>query len=524
VIARYDINDYREKTELTSRKLNSVMVMALRSYRDLLAAARAERALAEADIARRAAEDADRAKSMLLANVSHEIRTPLNAILGMTYLALRTPLSASQQDYLRKSHAAGVSLRRIVDDLLDASRIEANRLELTLRPFATRDLLDHVRALTAQRARDKSLGYTIEVSDHVPSWLIGDPERIGQILVNLLSNAIKFTERGGVTLVLSRCGGDGARVELDFIVDDTGIGIAAEHLDRLFQPFSQIDASASRRHGGTGLGLSICRRLAQRMGGTVEVESRAGRGSRFTLRLALEVADDAPSAMPRPATSAFALPAGLRPVLIADDDALNRQIVAELLRDAGIPSEAVENGRLAAEALQRNGARAYSALLLDVHMPELDGSGLARQLRADERYADLPLLAMTAAASGAERTGFLDSGMDDVIVKPVDPHELIATVARWIGSAARAPDADIPPATRSDDPTIAASADDRASCATLRGMLARYDGEAGSFLERERVRIESSLGADTTRRLAERIAVYDFESALLLIPETEPPA
>jgi signal transduction histidine kinase len=528
VIARYDINDYREKTELTSRKLNSVMVMALRAYRDLLAAAQAERALAEAEIARRAAEDADRAKSMLLANVSHEIRTPLNAILGMTYLVLRTPLSEVQQDYLRKSHAAGVSLRRIVDDLLDASRIEANRIELVLRPFATRDLLDHVRALTAQRARDKGLSYELAASDDVPPHLIGDPERIGQILINLLSNAVKFTERGGVSLAVSAAPVDAQRVELTFVVSDSGVGIAAEDLERLFLPFSQIDATASRRHGGTGLGLSICRRLAERMGGTVDVESRRGTGSRFTFRLGLAIADaDAGTvgaAPARPSSDRFTLPAGLRPVLIAADDALNRQIVAELLHEAGIPSEAVENGRAAAERLERRGARAYSALLLDIHMPELDGSDLARRLRADERYLDLPLLAMTAAASGAERTGFLDSGMDDVIVKPVDPQELIATVSRWIGSVSRAAPADrgaihekAAPGARDPD------ADDLASYVALRHLLARYDGEAGSHLERVRDRIEAMLGAACAQRLSERIAVYDFEAALMLLPE-QPPA
>jgi CheY-like chemotaxis protein len=256
------------------------------------------------------------------------------------------------------------------------------------------------------------------------------------------------------------------------------------------------------------------------------VESQRGAGSRFTLRLGLAVADAdaANSAAARPNSSRFTLPAGLRPVLIADDDALNRQIVAEVLNEAGIPSETVENGRVAAERLERRGARAYSALLLDIHMPELDGSELARRLRADERYLDLPLLAMTAAASGAERTGFLDSGMDDVIVKPVDPQELIATVSRWIGSASPATAADVGSTGHVVESAVRdPDADDLASYASLRQLLAHYDGDAGSHLERVRDRIEAMLGAACVRRLSERIAVYDFEAALMLLPE-QPPA
>ena len=229
------------------------------------------------------AEEATAMKSMFLANMSHEIRTPMNAVIGMAYLALKTPLSEKQRDYVSKIHNAGTSLLGVINDILDVSKIEAGRLDIEAVDFRLDDVIASVTSITAQKAQDKGLEFLVDVADSVPQTLVGDSLRLGQVIANLINNAIKFTEQGEVYLTVELLEQVGERATLGFSVMDTGIGMTPEQAARLFQPFSQADASTTRKHGGTGLGLTICRRLVELMGGEIWLESEPGREARFCL-------------------------------------------------------------------------------------------------------------------------------------------------------------------------------------------------------------------------------------------------
>ena len=235
------------------------------------------------------AEEATAMKSMFLANMSHEIRTPMNAVIGMAYLALKTPLSEKQRDYVTKIHNAGTSLLGVINDILDFSKIEAGRLDIEAVDFRLDDVIASVTSITAQKAQDKGLEFLVDVADSVPQTLVGDPLRLGQVIANLINNAIKFTEQGEVYLTVELLEQVGERARLGFSVMDTGIGMTPEQAARLFQPFSQADASTTRKHGGTGLGLTICRRLVELMGGEIWLESEPGAGSTFLFTVSVGV-------------------------------------------------------------------------------------------------------------------------------------------------------------------------------------------------------------------------------------------
>ena len=237
----------------------------------------------ELKVAKEKAEEATAMKSMFLANMSHEIRTPMNAVIGMAYLALKTPLSEKQRDYVNKIHNAGTSLLGVINDILDFSKIEAGRLDIEAVDFRLDDVIASVTSITAQKAQDKGLEFLAEVANSVPQNLVGDPLRLGQVIANLINNAIKFTERGEVYLKAELQEQVGERARLRFSVKDTGIGMTPEQAARLFQPFSQADASTTRKHGGTGLGLTICRRLVELMGGEIGLESEPGVGQHVSV-------------------------------------------------------------------------------------------------------------------------------------------------------------------------------------------------------------------------------------------------
>src|SRR5438046_3404307 len=237
------------------------------------------------------AEDATKAKSAFLANMSHEIRTPMNAIIGLSHLALKTPLNAKQRDYVSKVHNAGTSLLAIINDILDFSKIEAGKLDLETTEFKLDEVLSSVITLTAQKAHEKGLEFLAHAAPGIPEHLLGDPLRLGQILTNFVNNAVKFTERGEVRLEIEALERTGQKVQLKFSVRDTGIGMTGEQAERLFQPFTQADMSTTRKHGGTGLGLTICRRLVELMGGRIWLESEPGVGSTFFFTVWLEVGD-----------------------------------------------------------------------------------------------------------------------------------------------------------------------------------------------------------------------------------------
>jgi signal transduction histidine kinase/DNA-binding response OmpR family regulator/HPt (histidine-containing phosphotransfer) domain-containing protein/HAMP domain-containing protein len=529
--------------------------------------------------AKQKAEEATEMKSMFLANMSHEIRTPMNAIIGLSHLALKTPLSAKQRDYVSKIHGAGTALLAIINDILDFSKIEAGRLDIESTTFNLDEVIGSVTMLTAQKAHEKGLEFLAHVAKEVPDRLVGDPLRLGQVLTNLVNNAVKFTERGEIRLKVEPSSRTERDVQLTFTVRDTGMGMTPEQSAKLFQPFTQADMSTTRKHGGTGLGLTICRRLVELMGGRIGLQSVPGEGTTFHFTLpfgiaplkagqvvperfdrlralvvddnmaAREILSEALSAIARHVDTAasgmqaiaavrqedaagepydvvfmdwrmpqmdglqasrhiksdetlkktpaivlvtafgreevreeadrlnldgyllkpvtrsmlvdtlvqvFAKDAdagapdertlvetgagaqaqatrlrGMR-ILLTEDNEINQQIAIELLEQAGAGVEVANNGREAVERLSADGgAAAFDVVLMDLQMPEMDGYQATTKLRSDRRLARLPIVAMTAHATIEERQRCLAAGMNDHIAKPIDPEQLIATVARF---------------------------------------------------------------------------------------------
>ncbi len=414
--------------------------------RDAAEKARAEAAAARADVertrdvaeqARREAEAANLAKSTFLATVSHEIRTPMNGVLGMIEVLERQGLSAAQQRTVSTIRDSGKALLHIIDDILDFSKIEAGRLELEAIPFSLSTLVTTTLETFRPQVIAKGLSLDAEIDGGSQNALIGDPSRVRQILSNLLSNAIKFTEHGGVRVRVSTAALGEGNTRATVAVTDTGIGLSAEQLGRLFQPFVQADSSITREFGGTGLGLSIVRRLAQIMGGDVAVESTPDAGSMFTVTLTLR---EAPAGSPLKSLAKTKAPVPVRVgarsdgprVLVVDDHPVNREVLVMQLQLLGIAADSAANGVDALAAWVRT---RYAAVLLDIHMPRMDGYELSRRLRAAEAERHgirTPIIAVTADAMKGEEERCLAIGMDAYIVKPVDIERLRATLERWL--------------------------------------------------------------------------------------------
>jgi signal transduction histidine kinase/CheY-like chemotaxis protein/HPt (histidine-containing phosphotransfer) domain-containing protein len=370
----------------------------------------------------RRAESASQSKSEFLATVSHEIRTPLNGVIGMSDLLTDQPLDPCSREYVRTLHASAGRLLELINDILDFSKIESGRLELERRPIRLAALIEDACRLFGPHAEAKGLVIVARLSPGLPAQVMGDPARLRQILLNLLSNAIKFTERGEVRIeaAVSEAG------RLRIVVCDTGLGIAEEQQERLFEPFRQADASTARRYGGTGLGLAICRRLTDAMGGEIGVDSAPGEGSRFWVELPLEPAE-AELERSEPLCST-PLPVAGGSVLVVEDNPVNQQVASAMLERLGCRVRVVDSGHRALEATQQE---VFDLLFMDVQMPEMDGLETVQRLRrAGDWRATVPIVAMTAGGPGAEQARCLAAGMNDYLTKPLNRERLAASLWR----------------------------------------------------------------------------------------------
>ena len=387
---------------------------------------------AELSAALAAAKSADQAKDEFLANMSHELRTPLNAVIGMAGLARSLSTEPRQREYLDKITTSGRHLNRIINDLLDLSKIAAGRMEFENLPFSLRTLIQESNASMAPRAAEKGLDLGESIADGVPDVLRGDPLRVKQILLNLVGNAIKFTAQGRIDVGVSLHLRDETRVCLDITVADTGIGMRPDDLSRLFKPFSQADATVSRQFGGTGLGLAISQRLAEMMDGDISVTSREGSGTCFCARLWLGLGEtDELLAISDAGREAVRVRYQNVRVLVVDDQPFNRDVVEGLLAAVGITPHLAGNGRQALDCLA-TGEEKFDLILMDIQMPVMDGLTATRAIRAMDGFEQLPIVAMTAHTMAHEIEKGVAAGMSDHIGKPFDEAGFYRVLAKWI--------------------------------------------------------------------------------------------
>jgi signal transduction histidine kinase/ActR/RegA family two-component response regulator len=413
-------------TAMKMRAFASGVVKAMRGAR-----LDAERLAAEARSHADAAQAAARAKASFLAMMSHEIRTPMNGILGVADLLRVQSPTPEQKKLIDILSSSGNSLLRIINDVLDFSKMEAERLELRPRPFETRVLIDELQHILGTPALQKGVSFVVDADPALPAVLSGDQQRLSQVLLNLGTNAVKFTDVGEVRMQIRVLAADGDKVRLEFLVSDTGIGMDAAAMGRIFTPFTQV-AEARRHRSGTGLGLVIAQKLVALMGGRIGVRSEVGAGSVFSFTLELPVARS-----PGETHTVAALRLESLSVLVAEDNAVNQTIVAAMLRQLGHRSTVANNGREALAALARED---FDLVLMDYHMPDMDGLEATRALRAGGfgvRDARIPVIALTANAMEGDREICIAAGMDDFLPKPVTIAALREAIERMRGATAK---------------------------------------------------------------------------------------
>ncbi|MFN7935077.1 MAG: response regulator [Bryobacteraceae bacterium] len=410
-------NSITERDALNSRLTNLLSELEVRV---------SERT-AEFEAAKTRAEEASRTKSAFLANMSHEVRTPLNGVIGMLTMLLDHPLDAEQRKRANIALDSAESLLRVLNDVLDLSKIEAGHLDIERLPFRLDQLIEATLSPFRTTAESKGLAFQASVDPKCRTAFFGDPTRLRQILSNLAGNAVKFTQQGSVSVLVQGIEIDERSRAIHLQVRDTGIGIPKDAQLKLFNPFQQADSTTTRRFGGTGLGLAICRELVNRMGGVIGFDSVEGQGSNFWFRVVLDLA---PPCAPEP-KPAIRTPADVRErgaVLIVEDNAVNQLVAQRLVEKAGYSTLVVESGRLALEALEQT---RFDVILMDCQMPDMDGYQTTDAIRRSEAGRRTPIIAMTAHAMAGDRERCIEAGMDDYITKPVRESELHALLDRW---------------------------------------------------------------------------------------------